>query len=298
MPARTEILPARDLPAGAEIGPGRSVLKTLGGGNRFEVLLVWDDRRMAVMVAKVLRPHLVDDARALDDLRLEAEALTALAHPVVVRGFDVVLEGEQPHLLIEHLEGPTVRSLIKRGGPLPLQQLLPLALHICAACHYLAAEGWVHLDIKPDNLVMGVPPRLIDLSLAARLEDAATMRGPLGTDAYMPPEQCGAGRGRIGSPADIWGLGATLWHAVTGSRPFPRGHGDRDSADPETRWPQLAREPEPLPRATPQPLAELLREMLARDPEERPVAADVVARLEPLVAGLPRKISPKRGRSL
>ena len=289
-------LPARDLPAGAEIGPGRSVLKALGGGNRFEVLLVWDDRRLAVMVAKVLRPHLVEDRRALEDQRLEAQALAALAHPVIVRGFDAVLEGEHPHLLIEHLEGPTLRSLIKRGGPLPLQQLLPLALHIAAACHYLAAEGWVHLDIKPDNLVMGVPPRLIDLSLAARLEDAARMRGPLGTDAYMPPEQCGTGRAAIGSPADVWGLGATLWHAVTGSRPFPRAGADRASEDPEVRFPQLVRAPEPLPRETPPALAALLTEMLAPDPSARPPAADVVARLEPLVAQLPRKVPLKRGR--
>ena len=298
MGGRTQTLPARQLPAGAEISPGRSVLKALGGGNRFEVLLVWDDRRLAVMVAKVLRPHLVDDERVFEDLRLEAEALTSLAHPVIVRGFDAVLEGESPHLLIEHLEGPTLRSLIKRGGPLPLQQLLPLALHISAACHYLAAEGWVHLDIKPDNLVMGVPPRLIDLSLAARLEDAATMRGPLGTDAYMPPEQCGDGRGRIGSPADIWGLGATLWHAVTGSRPFPRPPGGGDSDDPHVRWPQLVREPEPLPRSTPPLLAELLREMLAPEPDARPSGVDVVARLEPLVAALPRKIPLKRGKAI
>jgi eukaryotic-like serine/threonine-protein kinase len=289
-------LPARDLPAGAEIGPGRSVLKALGGGNRFEVLLVWDDRRLAVMVAKVLRPHLVDDRRVLEDLRLEAEALEALAHPVIVRGFDAVLEGEHPHLLIEHLEGPTLRSLIKRGGPLPLQQLLPLALHVAAACHYLAAEGWVHLDIKPDNLVMGIPPRLIDLSLAARLEDAAGFRGPLGTDAYMPPEQCGAGRGTISSPADVWGLGATLWHAVTGARPFPREPGDRDSTDREVRFPQLVRAPEPLPRDTPPELAALLREMLDPEPSRRPQAADVVARLEPLVAELPRRAPLRRGR--
>ena len=291
-------LPARDLPAGAEIGPGRTVLKSLGGGNRFEVLLVWDDHRLAVMVAKVLRPHLIADARVLDDLRLEAEALATLAHPVIVRGFDAVLEGEHPHLLIEHLEGPTLRSLIRRGGPLPLQQLLPLALHIAAACHYLAAEGWVHLDIKPDNLVMGIPPRLIDLSLAARLQDAAHFRGPLGTDAYMPPEQCGPGQGLgpIGSPADVWGLGATLWHAVSGARPFPRGEGDRDSDDPQVRFPQLVAEPEPLPRETPAALEILLCEMLERDPAARPAAADVVARLEPLVAALPRRAPVKPGR--
>ncbi len=126
---------------GTPIAPGRSVLKPLGGGSRYEVFLVWDERLFALMVAKVIRPDQVDDDHALRELRREAELLESLAHPVIVRGFDAVLEGPHPHLLIEHLEGPTLRSLIKRGGPLPLEQLLPLALHVAAAIHYLATSS-------------------------------------------------------------------------------------------------------------------------------------------------------------
>ncbi len=107
---------------GAPIGPGRTVLKPLGGGSRYEALLVWDERLFAIMVAKVLRPDLGEDEHALRELRREAEALDRLAHPVIVRGFDAVLDGPHPHLLIEHLEGPTLRRVIKKGGPLPRQQ--------------------------------------------------------------------------------------------------------------------------------------------------------------------------------
>ena len=82
-----------DLEEGAEIAPGRSVLKHLGGGNRYEVMLVWDDRLFAITVAKVLRPDYAQDERALKELREEAEALDQLAHPVLVRGFDAVLDG-------------------------------------------------------------------------------------------------------------------------------------------------------------------------------------------------------------
>ena len=78
---------------GDEIAPGRSVLRPLGGGSRFEVMLVWDDRLFAIMVAKVLRPDQVDSSKALRELREEADALERLAHPVLVRGFDAVLEG-------------------------------------------------------------------------------------------------------------------------------------------------------------------------------------------------------------
>jgi serine/threonine protein kinase len=211
---------------------------------------------------------------------------------VIVRGFDAVLEGPHPHLLIEHLEGPTLRSLIRRHGPLGLEQLLPLCAHVAAALHYMAGAGFVHLDVKPDNIVMGVPPRLIDLSIATPLERAAEIRGALGTDAYMPPEQCdpAAHPGEIGPAADVWGLGATLHHAVSGSVPFPRERGTRDSDDRERRFPQLARGPEPLGRRVPAALRELVAATLAPRPADRPSAADVALALEPLVAELPRKL--------
>ena len=151
---------------GDAIAPGRTVLQRLGGGSRYEVYLVWDDHLLAVMVAKLLRPDHAADAGALRELTREAGALSALNHPVLVRCFDAVLDGPHPHLLTEHLEGPTLHELIAAGSPLALEQLLPLAIHVAAALHYMAAEGWVHLDVKPANVVMGAPPRLIDLSVA------------------------------------------------------------------------------------------------------------------------------------
>ena len=283
-------LPSWGFEAGAEIAPGRSVLRPLGGGFRFEVQLVWDDRRLAILVAKVLRPHLLEDRHAREELEQEAAALAALAHPVVVRGFEAALDGPHPHLLIEHLEGPSLRSLIRRDGRLELQQLLPLALHVASAIHYLAEEHWVHLDVKPDNIIMGIPPRLIDLSLATTVAGATRFTSAVGTDAYMPPEQCLPGSATVGPPADVWGLGATLWHATAGSRPFPRPDGARDSEVAEVRFPQLTQEPIPLPSGTPVELADALRACLRRDPAERPSAAELVERLQPLAGALPRKL--------
>jgi eukaryotic-like serine/threonine-protein kinase len=277
---------------GAELAPGRSVVRSLGGGNRFEVLLAWDEGLYALAVAKVLRPHLVDKERVLEDLRHEAELLARLAHPVIVRGFDAVLDGPRPHLLIEHLEGPTLRRLIRRGGPVPLEQLLPLAAHAGAALRYMELNGVAHLDVKPDNIVMGIPPRLIDLSIARSLERAGRIRSPVGTDAYMPPEQCDpAGHpGEIGAPSDVWGLGATLHHALTASVPFPRPKGARESDDPRVRFPQLAEDPPPLPGRAPGELAELIAGCLRKRPEDRITAAELVDGLGPLVAALPRKL--------
>ena len=139
----------------------------------------------------------------------------------------------------------------------------------------------VHLDVKPDNVVMGAPPRLIDLSVAHTLEGARRLRRPVGTDGYMAPEQCDPSRGVVGPPADVFGLAATLHHAVTGERPFAR--------DGAARFPQLERDAAPLPRRVPRELASLLGAALARSASDRPSAAEFAAGLEPLVAALPRR---------
>jgi eukaryotic-like serine/threonine-protein kinase len=278
-----------DLGEGEAIAPDRYALKSLGGGNRYEVYLVWDERLYSLAVAKLLRPDQADDEKALRELTEEAEVLDTLAHPVLIRGFDAVLEGERPHLLIEHLEGPSLRRLIKRGGALPIQQALPLAAHVAGALQYMAQSGYVHLDVKPDNIVMGVPPRLIDLSIARTIDHAARSRGPLGTDSYMAPEQCGSeeAEGLIGPAADSWGLGATLFHALSGHKPFPR-QGDED------RHPQLRDGPRPLPAHLPDELVALILDLLRKDPAERPSCAQAVARLEPMISELPRKMSLSR----
>jgi serine/threonine protein kinase len=282
---------------GDEIAPGRSVLKPIGGGSAYEVVLVFDEHLFSIMVAKVVRPDQLEDASTLRGLRREADALQRLAHPGLIRGFDAVLDGPYPHVLIEHLEGPTLRSLIKKHGPLPEEQLLPLALHVAAVLHYLEREEIAHLDVKPDNIVMGVPPRLIDLSVARPFQRARQIEGAIGTDPYMAPEQCGPPemRGMVGGATDVWGLGATLYHAAAGRIPFPRERGSGDSRERHERFPQLVAEPEPMPDHVPAALADLIVETLRKDPAERLSARELALSLEPLVANLPRLVRLGRG---
>jgi serine/threonine-protein kinase len=273
--------PTWGLAEGDELAPGRTILRRIGGGRRYEAMLVWDEHRLAVLVAKVLRPDHAKEPGALRDLQREAGLLARLAHPVVVRGFGAMIDGRFPHLVLEHLDGPTLDELLARDGALALEQLLPLGLHVASALHYLAAEDVVHLDVKPSNVVMGAPPRLIDLSVARTREEAARLRSPIGTDAYMAPEQCEPD-GRLGPPADIFGLAATLYTALTGTRPFPPC---------EDRFPQLTAAPGPLPRRTPRALADALLAGLDPDPASRPTAAELAGRLEPLVAALPTRMT-------
>jgi serine/threonine protein kinase len=274
------------LEQGEEIAPGRTALDHLGGGHRYDAYLAWDERLHTIVVCKLVRPHLVADQHTLDGLAGEWEMLERLDHPVVVRGFDAVLSGPLPHIVLEHLEGPRLSTLVRRYGPLPAEQLLPLALQLAAALHYLHAEGVVHLDLKPSNTIMGAPPRLIDLSVALTVEETATLKRPVGTDAYMAPEQCEPARlGPVGPAADVWGLGATLYKAATGELPF--GKAEPGAEEGPGRWPQLRGEPaagERLPDALAEPILACLR----HDPVERPTPAEVHARLEPILGDLPR----------
>ncbi|HSJ43940.1 MAG TPA: protein kinase [Euzebyales bacterium] len=195
-----------DLAPGDEIAPGRRVVEPLGRGERYQTYLAFDDHLLTQVVAKVLRADRRDDRRARRGLTAEAQLVASVRHPVIVRDFGVRRDGPWPHLLLEHLEGPALSSLLRRHGPLPLAQLVPLAVQLGSALHYLRREGLVHLDIKPRNIIMGAPPRLIDLSVAHTTARAAQLDHPVGTDAYMAPEQCRPTPAvPVGPPADIWG---------------------------------------------------------------------------------------------
>lgn len=275
------------LEEGDELVPGRTVIEHLGGGSLYEVYLTFDQEMYALVVAKLVRPDKLESASAMKGFRREAEILNSLSHPVIVRLYEAATEGPRPHLLLEFLEGPTLRRLVRRHGALPVEQLLPLALHLCSALHYLHRKELVHLDVKPGNIVMGPVPRLTDLSIARTLEKARELKTPVGTPRYMAPEQCRPEEFEVGPPSDVWGLGVSLYEAASGKPAFEKGK--RESESPSDRYPQLDEDPAPLPRFVPEVLKGAIYECLHKDPRKRPSPAEVALRLEPVVAGLPSR---------
>jgi serine/threonine protein kinase len=273
---------------GDAITPELTALRLLGGGSAYEAFLAFDEITYGPVVVKVVRPTEVHDPETLHGLEWEATAIDVAHHPVVVRGLRHSVDGPRPHLVLEHVEGPRLSTLIRRYGRLSEQQYVPLAIDMASALHYFRYVDVCHLDIKPSNVIMGSPARLIDLSVARSSAAAAAINGIIGTDAYLAPEQADPGAAGIvpGFASDVWGLGATLFHAIAGERPF--ADGDRDSRTPAERHPQVAGPPRQLPSGVAPEVAEVVHAALAPRPADRPLPHEVAEALEPVLARQPK----------
>lgn len=274
-----------DFGQGEEIVPGRVALRHLGTGRRSEGYLCWDRRLGALVAVKVLRPGATEQTKALTR---ELEVLGSLEHPSVPLCFDACTEGPRPHLVLEYAPGPSLRDALD-DAPLEPADVLPWALAVAGALHHLASRSIVHWDVKPENIVLSSPAKLIDFGTARERHESKHYDAtrPPRTSHYKAPEQCEAvGSAGRGAPADVWGLGMCIYEALAARSPFPkRVQGERA--------PQLVHQPAPLPRELPAKLTETVLECLRREPGERPSAAEVAARLEPL-ANEPRAESRAR----
>ncbi|GAB3993687.1 serine/threonine-protein kinase [Nocardioides marmoraquaticus] len=263
---------------GEEVLPGHEVVALLAHGRRMDTYDTWSRERECRCVVKVLRADRRDEARAVEAVRREAEVLTTLAHPHLVRAYEA--SEEPPGVVLEVLPGATLDALVE-DEPLDLADAAGLALQLASVLGYLHRHDWLHLDVKPANVVVDHGRvTLIDLSLAAR---PGTGRRGAGTRGYLAPEQA---RGDVlGPAADVWGLGATLVDALTGELPY----GDEATWDSRRRLPLVHRPDPGAPRWPAGPLPTdvdaLLRACLDRDPAARPSLAQVRDALAPHAHG-------------
>ena len=255
--------------AAPELGDGYEAIALLSRGNDFEVYDAWSAARGSRVIVKTLRPELASNRRKQGLLLREGELLLRLTHPHIVRGYEVRGDGPRPIVVMETLGGQALSHMLEFDGLLDDAEAAQLGLQIGSALRYLHSHDLLHLDLKPSNVIAeNGRGKLLDLGLAGPPGPA---KAGVGTWCYMAPEQ--ARGGRVAPPADVWGLGATLYESVSGWPPFDDPEREIDGLmDEEIEYPQLERPARPLGEVSRvgAPLAELVDACLQPDAGRRP----------------------------
>ncbi len=249
------------------------VTGTLGAGAMGDVYAATDEvlgRDVAIKVLKSQRNELA--ARLLDErFRQEARAIAQLTHPSVVVVFDIGLDADPPYLVMERVAGPSLKDRLASGA-LPEPDVRALGIQIARALAAAHERGIVHRDVKPANILAAGEQtwKLADFGVAHVPDSSITMTGQfIGSPAYAPPEALL--RGQCDREGDVFGLGAVLYHAVTGA------------------WPRLEQQtgallaPLPPVRTTAPSVSEELAAIIDRavqvEPAHRPSASDLAIAL-------------------
>ncbi|HVL99645.1 MAG TPA: protein kinase [Egibacteraceae bacterium] len=268
---------------GRRVG-GRYVLRSRLGSGGAGTVWAADDvvLERAVAVKSIRVPAAVPDGKRTashERVLREARAAARLNHPGAVTVFDVFDEDGCAYLVMELVRAPSLEELVSRKGPLTPADAARMGMQLLDALEAAHARGIVHRDVKPSNVLVSADGlvKLTDFGIATVTGDSRlTATGlVLGSPSYMAPEQAREGAGRV--PADLWGLGATLYFAVEGFAPF-------DRAQPlATVHAVLHDEPRRAQRAG--ALGPLLIDLLAKDPAQRPAPDEVRRRLREVVTG-------------
>jgi serine/threonine-protein kinase len=303
------------------------LLERLGEGGTGQVFKARHVRMNRIVALKVIRRDLVADNDALGRFYREIQVVSQLAHPNLVHAFDAGPAGATHFLAMEYVDGVDLARLVKEHGPLPVAKACSYIRQTALALQQIHQHGLVHRDIKPQNLLLASggrkspePPganvpgspgvvKLLDLGLA-RLQESVhgkstthlpdgrslttlTLAGPvtIGTVDYMAPEQA-LDFHQVDIRADIYSLGCTFWFLLTGKPPFPGGTlAQKLMKHQQAELPPLHEQRPGLPAA----LEPLLKQMLAKRPEDRfRTPAELVRMLDTIPVD-PASPSPKPG---
>ncbi|MBI4499850.1 MAG: protein kinase [Gemmatimonadetes bacterium] len=271
------------------LAPGIHVLRPLGAGGMGSVYLGRDPALKRSVAIKVLTHALAQDPVARARFTREAEAAAAVSHPHVVSVYQVgeLAPSGVPYLVMQFVEGPTLQGVLHEGEALPEPRVRRIVGEVASALATAHAHGLVHRDIKPGNIMLDQESGravVLDFGISAVLEkrkvrgeEKLTATGTsIGTPMYMSPEQ--AAGDAVTDRSDVYSLGVVAFELATGRPPFiessamgliaahmkeapPDLHSLRGDLDPQ--------------------LADLVNRCLAKDPLQRPSAADVARALLP-----------------
>lgn len=260
------------------------LLRRLGEGGMGSVFLAYHEATDRHVALKVLSEQLASNQAYVDRFYREARSGAVLNHPSVVRSLGA---GKDPttgkhFLVLEYVDGPSAQGLLEQFGRLSVGDAVHVALDIARALEHAHSRKVIHRDIKPDNILItrsGVA-KLADLGLAKRTDEVSSLTAAeqgFGTPYYMPYEQAVNAKSADGR-SDIYALGATLYHLLTGDVPF-KGDSPLDIVDAKDKgdFTPASERNETVPRV----LDQCLAKMLARLPADRyQTASELIVDLE------------------
>jgi serine/threonine-protein kinase len=221
------------------------LIRRIGEGGMGAVYMAVDTRDNRPVALKLLPRHLAADAEFMHRFDAESHAVSRLRHPNIVQGLATCKDRGRHFLVMEYCDGETLDRRLERERALPVAEALGIAAQVARGLAYAHGEGFVHGDIKPANIMLmpdGVA-RILDLGLTKQMGVPTLAQGEtaVGTPDYIAPEQA-LSQPDIDGRADIYALGATLFHLLTGRTPFPgdsvvdvlSGHLHRPLPDPRT----------------------------------------------------------------
>ncbi|MCW8132753.1 MAG: protein kinase [Planctomycetota bacterium] len=261
---------------------GYEIIEKVGQGGMGAVFKARQVSLDRIVALKILSPKLAADKSFCERFVKEARAVAKLSHPNIIVGIDVGQQDKYFYFAMEFVEGETALRILRDSGPFGEERAIDVALQIAKALDHAHKHGMIHRDIKPDNIM--ITPRseakLCDLGLAKMTEgDPSQSRGnvAVGTPHYIAPEQA-RGESGIGITADIYALGASLYHMTCGATLF-QGKSSRDIMAQH-----LTDEAPNVRKLRPEisePFSRLLEKMLAKNPKDRHAApADLIEDLE------------------
>ncbi len=274
--AETHGTQARGAPSAGR--PGR----LLGGRYRLERLIatggmaqVWaatDETLTRRVAVKLLHPHLAADETFIARFRAEAIAAAKLTHPSIVAIYDTCTDGGEEAIVLELVEGPTLREWLDEHGPLEPGQAAEVVAQAADALEAAHRAGIVHRDVKPANILLCADGRVkvADFGIAKAAEGSElTATGTmLGTAKYLAPEQVEGGP--VDPRTDVYALGIVLYEALCGRPPFD---GESDAAIALARLHRAPMRPRQVRAGVPRALEEVVLRALSRDPDDRYVSA-------------------------
>lgn len=274
--------------------PGRRVPSTLVGryeivqrvgvGGMADVYLATDNQLGRQVALKILHAQYADDEGFVERFRREAQAAAKLQHPNIVQIYDWGREGDFNFIVMEYVEGRSLKDCLADEGPLDIPEACRIAGEVLSALAYAHRSGLVHRDIKPGNILLGDGKVQVTDFGIARAEAASTMTQAgtiLGTAYYLSPEQ--AQGLPLDGRSDIYSLGVVLYEMISGRRPF---EGDSPVSIAYKHVREMPRTPSVHRQDVPRPLEAIVMTALLKKPEDRYSSAALMRRdLEAFGAG-------------